>query len=55
MGRVSQGFSTFSRLRANFWRIRYCDELYSLYKDLNIVRVTKVARNGEWRKTYLAK
>jgi hypothetical protein len=24
------------------WRTKYNDELYSLYKDLNIVRVTKV-------------
>jgi hypothetical protein len=26
------------------WRIKYSDELYSLYKDLDIVRVIKVAR-----------
>jgi hypothetical protein len=26
------------------WRIKYLDELYSLYKDLDIVRVMKVAR-----------
>jgi hypothetical protein len=26
------------------WRIKYNDELYGLYKDLDIVRVIKVAR-----------
>jgi hypothetical protein len=26
------------------WRIKYNDELYSLYKDLDIARVMKVAR-----------
>jgi hypothetical protein len=26
------------------WRIKYNDEVYSLYKDLDIVRVIKVAR-----------
>jgi hypothetical protein len=26
------------------WRIKYNDELYSLYKDLDVIRVIKVAR-----------
>jgi hypothetical protein len=41
------------------WRIKYNDELCSLYKDLDIVRVINVARirwlghYSEWRKTHL--
>jgi hypothetical protein len=43
------------------WRIKYNDGLHSLYKDLYIVKVMKVARIrwlghlSEWRKTHLAK
>jgi hypothetical protein len=43
------------------WRIKYDNELYGLYKDLDIVRVIKVAwlrwleLKSEWRKTHLAK
>jgi saccharopine dehydrogenase-like NADP-dependent oxidoreductase len=42
------------------WRIKYSDELYSLCKDTDTVRVIKLARirwlgHLEWGKTHLAK